>query len=149
MNCYYSIFTNLRSYISDDYFLTKTANTVLKTRKLFSSAYTYCLELLVGLCTECQLEIFGNMYSTRRFQRVGNISGSGSNQGNLPLWQIARIISPSPYSRIKLVSKRKRKFVSGFWAVKTFRRCKSLSGEHGNEQVDHFGIIHHYSSDKR
>lgn len=134
--------TILRTYVSDEYLMTDVNNTELMSNKIFYSDENYCIELLVGLCAECRLEVF-NVQRTNASAHVETISGSRPKHGELPTWQIVKIRIPLPnekekdsrYFHLKLVTALNQNADKGLWAIDSFRPCKSSSECKGN-QVD-------------
>ncbi|XP_076241150.1 receptor-type tyrosine-protein phosphatase F [Calliopsis andreniformis] len=111
-----------------DFLYTTTPEAILESPPLEISTHSprYCIQMTIGLCTECNIEIVvvnrGEefAYKTIRGSTVATAHG-------LPMWQHIQINEFHNYTRgsinIKFISKLNRESPDPLWAIGSIREC--------------------------
>ncbi|XP_048511123.1 uncharacterized protein LOC125500929 [Athalia rosae] len=118
------------------YILLKSENTVLSTSNFTSISEYFCIELFVGLCPDCRLDVV--LVSDEKTIEIGSIDGNmNSTINKLLAWRSVKlnvsIAHPSSKDvRLELWTRLKNPNIEGRWAIDSLRRC---------EPAGKFGIV--------
>ncbi|XP_076650147.1 receptor-type tyrosine-protein phosphatase delta [Halictus rubicundus] len=110
-----------------DFLHTTNQDAVLASPELSVTTTNFCVEMAVGLCAECQLELtLANPSSGSVEQTLALIKGSPTVHG-LPAWQYVRVEKTlsSGNSRVtlRMVTILKQETPNPLWAVANVRSC--------------------------
>lgn len=116
-------------FFPDDYLLTNRKNAVLSTTKFVQSDKHLCIELLVGLCPDCRLNVsLMNRGADIPIKSISGLENTGCN--GLMSWQSVRITTTlldSKLTKLNIVTILSKDGVQGGWAIDSFRTCEPIS----------------------
>ena len=122
-------------YFSDDFLHTTVENALLTSPVFQFNNRTMCIQLLIGLCAECEANIILHDFTNNNVFVTVTAKGSKAIHG-LPMWQSVKIkinSSAIDYNTdskmiIKLIPKLNKYSSNPLWAIANVRQC-SQNGE--------------------
>lgn len=123
----------LRNLISDSFLHTNDSQVALSSPAWHINTMNICIEMIIGLCAECQMEIvLVDASNESNNESMQIIKGSTvAVVHGLPMWQYVRINKTISFefrkvARIKLTPSLEQKSLDPLWAVANVRMCPSL-----------------------
>lgn len=126
-----SVHLTSRYSISDSFLHTTDLEATLTSPVLYTNTVNVCIEMVVGLCAECQIEVAlvdpsddSSGESLEIIKRSATVTASHG----LPTWQYVRInktvsVDSEKMARIKLIPRLELHSDDPLWAVANFRVC--------------------------
>ncbi|KZC07125.1 Receptor-type tyrosine-protein phosphatase T [Dufourea novaeangliae] len=112
---------------------TNNPEATLTSPAFFLSATSLCIEMIIGLCVECKMELaLINSLTKNKEESLAIISGSTVTAAHgLAMWQYIRInrtISSNyeTYVEVKMIPMLDRTSANPLWAVANFRECPPI-----------------------
>lgn len=120
------------TFFSDDFLHTTIENAVLTSPIFQFDNEMICIQLLIGLCIECDANIVLRDFTKDEVLAMATVKGSSrAAEHNLPMWQSVKIMKNlsmtdyNSYNRviIQLVPKLNKHSLNPLWAIANVRQC--------------------------